>query len=265
MIKFKKKIIISIFLIFLFFNINIVKAEPEVLIDESTKDLRQFNFNWLDEEIEIDGLAELDEVSDTYDSLKENWNNADASEILSDSKYENNNHIDIEELVLEDVDNEIASMYFIVSGDLKNSEKNWVFVFWNDDEPTELFFITGNEDGDVSGFVTSETNTSGCLTSFHDEGTKVEITFDSTFWTGDDSQIYAMMITPEDDDLSDSNWIVDIYKNNEEVEVEVISFWFNVLIIVSVIVLISLVILTIYLLKRKNKNKKINIKSITNK
>lgn len=259
-----KRILNAGFLIILiglhFINLGLCATEDVVILEDSEGDLRMFDGDWIDDKVlEDEDWDDLtSELNDVYEALRDNWDNAEASQIPPDMN--SFDYVDVVMVELKDLDEDTAKMVVTVKGDAEDPENAWYLFIWSDCEQSDdeyLFFAVFIPEGlggeSIGAYYTQfgDGNETGEV-EFDDGGSEIMMDFPSD-WYDEERECNPRLImgTPEIpideiDHISEATMIIDIYPN----ATSFIDLWWLwlLLIIIGVIV-----ILGVYLVIRKRK------------
>lgn len=252
-------------------------AESRIVIGEDDiDDLRNFEGDWLVDEIEKEWWNfEKTDLGKTYDKLERHWDDEEACEPLYNpdvdgpdntneyKDYTDYTYIDIFKIEVRDLDKDVATMVIRVKGDAEDSDNPWVLFLWSDcddDDTVDIFFIAihapdGIGGSDVDGYIVEQGsyNESGNI-DYNDEGSDIEMDFDPDSWTDvKECNIYAIMITPKSDNWdedSEPDVIVELFPKGEYSIL--LDFWFWFWLILVCLVVLVVCVLVYYWYKKRN-------------
>lgn len=255
--------------------------------DPTIEDLRNFDGEWLDEELTTNDWTDIDEsLDDIYGDLYDNWDDNKANEHLYDNtqdtyynpdclrKYTDNDFVDIVQIRVEDLHKDTAKMVVEVNDDADSCDKIWVLYLWSDcagDDSDDLvmfgMFIPGGLNTDDITFYSWEQGSdsgNGTL-DFEDSGRSIEMDFDSENWDKvKHCNIKAIMATPdkeEYDNIEEVNMVIDIFPGVERNDLQ--DWWFWLLILV-IIIIVAICVGYLYWRRRRKRSEIQHAKNKTN-
>lgn len=285
MIEIKKQIILYSLVMCLVLSNLMVFCNAEVIKDDPKEDLRAFYYDALREETnEALEDFELEDLNGAFDYFYDEWDSDDdkVSKEVSKDKMKDNDYIDIREIGIKNLDEENATLYVEVEGDLEDTERGWGIAIWSncDGDTPDVAFLSiyviynesmggGGGEEVVFGYVTEDNTTFG-ESDVSNGGTTLELTFPSELWEEDsDCELRCIMFTPDDEEVDDIDyWYIDICPNaevedEEEDEEAAASFlddlFFWLLILLLVVAIITILLLAVHF-KKKRQNQALETK-----
>lgn len=249
-----------VYLIMLQLMVGVMAANELIIGSDPELDQRSFEYDWINDNLPEADLDNLDDLDAVYDGLCEHWDDPDAAQQVSSSKYD---FADITQIKVENLDEENATYIVSVKGDAESTDYIWFLYIWtdcgnNDDDAYYLIGLyyadTGLGGGDVNIYVgtAGNENVSGEM-DFNNAGHDIEMTFPSDWWdNAQECQVRAMIITTAEknpDSLEDIEFVIDIYPCSE-FDLWALLFW-----LLLILLLIAIALLIWYLLKRRNRNR----------
>ena len=250
-----------------------------IIGDDPVKtDLRRFDGEWLIDEFDDTNWDDLDEgLNDVYNGLYSHWDDRKANELLYDNtgenyynpdclkKYLDNDFADVTQLLVTDLDEDVAKMVVRVNGDADSANKPWFLFVWSDcvgsdSDDLVMFgvFVPGDDDiggEDYSFYEWDQGNSNGNGTlDFDNAGHDIEMEFDAENWENVKlCNIRAIMLTTANEEyelLEEEDMIIDIFPGVESAN-QLTWLWILLIIIIAIVA----VILIYLIIRRKKRNK----------